>query len=120
MNDIKTFPHLDLYNFGEITFIAGTYKELYFNLYTGSGSPIDLTNTEVLWELSPFSYPSYRELVKTAESYNGYCLIKILSVNTLNLSGKFIHRLFISEINGYNYRLGQGLMNIAPAIGRSM
>lgn len=100
----------------EMQFIAGSYKELYFYVYTSASVPINLINQTARWILCPFSNQEYETLSKDGVCYNGYIKFSLLSTDTENLSGKYIQRAVLNDIPGYDYPLGRGIVNIIPAI----
>lgn len=114
---IKTFDNASVYNLSETTFIAGSYKELYFYLYSSGSIPLDTRRTAASWTLTPYDQPDYVILSKDGECYDGYFVIKLLSTDTIALSGKFIQKPLIIGSLGYDYRLEQGIVNIVPACG---
>ena len=111
----------------EITFIAGTYKELTFEVLDESGNPVDIHNFTYNWVLSPFGKPDSVSLSKPG-AFRTDCAdknrftITLESYDTANLSGKFIQQpvvLVESEVPNvpHEFRLGQGYINILSAIG---
>jgi hypothetical protein len=113
---IETFPNMTINSYRSIGFIAGGYKEFYFHAYTSASAPIDVTYLTGYWTLSPYSNPSFIVLAKYGRSEGNFFTISLLFEDTLNLSGKFIQQTMLlgSELN--NYRLGQGIIYIVPAI----
>jgi len=116
---IKTFPNLPVYNIGEITIIGSSYTRIRFKVTSQNGSPIDLTYMIPVWVLSPIEQQDYAVLAKNLTGHNGYFIVEILPVDTINLSGKYIQKPSITGVPDYDYKLGQGIINIIPAIGRS-
>lgn len=114
---ITTFTSNNVNTLAEVTFIGGTFRELYFHTYTSASTPIDLTYQPTLWVLSPYSQPDYISLSKSGVGYNGYFYVPLLSTDTIILSGKYIQKATILGVNGYTYKLGQGIINIIPAGG---
>jgi len=114
---METFSDVTVNVFPELTFIAGSYKELTFYLNSPSGSPIDVQYMNALWELSPYNISGYVSASKTAICSDGYCTVYLLSTDTDNLSGKYTQRLSITGVIGYENRIGQGSVNIIPRIG---
>ena len=115
---IHTFPN-NVYNLDEITFIAGSYKELYFYPYSSASVSLDARRTQASWLLTAYDEPDYVVLNKQAECYNGYFVVKLLSTDTINLRGRYIQKPLILGSLGYDYRLEQGIINIIPACGGS-
>ena len=114
---MKTFPNVITYNLEETTFIGGSYKELYIDLYTSGCSLIDTRNSIIYWTLSPYDQSDYIILSKSPVLYNGYFMIPLLSTDTIELSGKYIQKSSMVGTFGYGYNIGQGIINIIPAIG---
>lgn len=114
---MKTFSNVTINNLSEISFIAGSYKEIYFGLTLSSGSPLDISNISFVWLLCPYNEPDYIVLQKNA-TISGSCFaVSLLSTETENLSGKYIQMPMIDGYKSYDYRLGQGIVNIIPAGG---
>jgi hypothetical protein len=105
----------------EITFIAGTYKELTFDVYRASGSPIDISSWTYGWVLSPFGQPSVASVTKngifrTDCTDKNRFTIYLYSSDTSGLSGKYIQQPIITATADYEFRTGQGYINIIPAL----
>lgn len=113
----NTFPNVIVYNLTETTFIGGNYKELYIDLYTSGSHAIDTRNSTVFWTLSPYDCKDYTVLSKSPTLYNGYVMVPLMSIDTANLSGKYIQKASIAGSFGYSYNIGQGIINIIPALG---
>lgn len=113
---MKTFPNTIINNFSETTFIAGSYKEISFYVYTSGCSPLDLSSEVITWELSPYDNQRDVVLTKTATSYNGYVTVQLNSEDTENLSGKYIQHAKINTLSSKQYPLGRGVINIVPAV----
>lgn len=116
----NTFPNAIIYNFKETTFIAGTYKELYVDLYTSGSNIIDTRSSVAFWTLSPYDCRDYTILSKSPNLYDGYLMIPLLSTDTIGLlGGKYIQRVSMVGSFGYSYSIGQGIINILSANGGS-
>ena len=123
----NTINNFSIISLEEITFIAGTYKELTFEVLDESGNPVDIHNFTYNWVLSPFGKPDSVSLSKPG-AFRTDCAdknrftISLESYDTANLSGKFIQQpvvLVESEVPNvpHEFRLGQGYINILSAIG---
>lgn len=112
---ITTFPKLNINNFPELVFIAGSYKELLFFISLSNGSPVDLTYQQVLWTLSPYTNPDYIALSRYGSGVDKFTKISLYKEDTKNLVGKYIQRIVINSLKDiYEYKLGQGLVTILP------
>jgi hypothetical protein len=114
---INTFPNTIIYNLAETNFIAGCYKELYIDLYTSANNAIDVRNSIVIWTLSPYECGDYIILSKSPVLYSGYFMVPLFSTDTISLSGKYIQKASVAGSFGYAYNVGQGIINIIPALG---
>jgi len=113
----STFSNITINNLPEVTFIAGSYKELAFYLNTEEGVPIDVTYFDIEWNLRSFSDKSHVILTKKLTGNNGYCVAYLYSADTENVSGKCTQTLKISVMDGYVYNVAQGTINIIAKIG---
>jgi len=102
----------------EITFIAGTYKELVFDVYDNGGRAINMGAFTCEWYMSPFGQPSVISASANGvyQSDNRF-IVYLDSTVTSGLSGKYVHQPVIIGNPGYEYRPAQGHINIVPAIG---
>ena len=117
---MNTFTNVVVNTLTDVNFIAGSYKELYFYLFTSACAAIDISTLSVSWVLYPYNRPEYIALSKSATCYDGYAVIPLLSTDTVNLAGKYMQRVTLfTGVSGYNYELGQGVVNITAAIGRT-
>jgi len=117
---MNTFTNVVVNALTEVNFIAGSYKELYFYTFTSACAAIDISALSLSWVLYPYNCPEYIVLSKSASCYDGYGVVSLLSTDTINLAGKYMQRAtLISGIGGYNYELGQGIINITAGIGRT-
>lgn len=115
-----TFANLSITSLCEISFIAGSYRELSFDVYNASGSPVNVSTLTFEWLLSPFGQPNSVSLSKTGVSrvgdgYSNRFTVYLYSTDTINLSGKYIQQPVIISNPGYEFRMGQGYVNIIPA-----
>lgn len=113
-----TFPYMTIRNLPELTFIAGTYREISFHAYTSACVLINISNAEeCLWTLSPYSQPDYKILTKIGiTSASGFKII-LNSEDTYSLAGKFIQTASLQSAGDYRYKIAQGVVNILPSIG---
>ena len=117
---MNTFTKVVVNSLAEVDFIAGSYKELYFYIFTSACVAVDISSLSVSWVLYPYNRPEYIALSKSASCYDGYGVVPLLSSDTINLAGKYMQRAtLVSGVSGYNYELGQGIVNITAAIGRT-
>jgi len=117
---MNTFTNVVVNALTEVNFIAGSYKELYFYTFTSACAAINISNLSVSWVLYPYNHPEYIALSKSATCYDGYAVVPLLSTDTVDLGGKYMQRAtLLTGVSGYNYELGQGVLNITAAIGRT-
>lgn len=115
-----TFNSLSITSLCEVSFIGGTYKELTFDVFDASGTPIDISTFTCSWVLCPYGQPDYVALSKTGV-YDTTCTDKnrftvyLYSNDTIALSGKYVQQPIIVANPGYEFRLAQGYINIMPA-----
>lgn len=118
----ETFSSISTISLPEITFIGGTYKEIPFDVEDDLGNPIDISSGFTFeWVLSPFGQPTISSLVKTGVfdatiANKNRFIVYLYSYDTLNLSGKFIHQPIIIGNPGYEFRNGQGYINIISGL----
>lgn len=113
---MQTFSNITINSLREISFIAGSYKELYFHAFTSASASIDLTYCTAVWSLCPYDKQDFIAFHKHGFCENGFFTIYLTSIDTKFLSGKFIQKPTLIVSTGYEYRLGQGVVNIIPAI----
>lgn len=117
-NTISTFPNLNIYDLEELTFIGSSYRELNFHIYDVSGSLQDISQiSEAYWDLVPYGHTDYVALSKTGVINGTYFTIYLDDSDTQYLSGKYIQRPGLCILPGWEYKLGQGIINIIPRIG---
>lgn len=112
------FDDLSVNTLDQIKMIAGTEKTLEF-LVTNSGTAMDLSGATCTWFLAPLGVPNFVTLSKSgslAGSPNNQFNITLLSTDTSALSGKFIQQPVVTTVGGSQYRIGQGIITIIPAI----
>lgn len=117
----EAFSSIATVSLPEITFIGGTYKELPFDVVDNLGSPVDLTSFTFSWVLSPYGEPEISTLVKTgildtSVITNNRFIVYLYSYDTINLSGKYIHQPIVISTPGYEFRNGQGYINIISGL----
>jgi hypothetical protein len=115
---LQTFPNIEINQLSELTFIAGTYKELVFYVNDYQGNPLDVRYFNCTWTLNPYNDKTFTSLQKSAQCFNGYFVIYLTANDTKNLSGKFSQIGKIYIIESYAYNIAQGVVNILPKLGR--
>jgi hypothetical protein len=120
-SSIPTLSSINTISLEEKTFIAGTYQELPFDYFDSLGNPINISTFTCSWVLSPFGQPNSVTITKTGEYQSGYALhnrfiVKLLSTDTISLSGKYVQQPILTGNPGYEFRMGQGYVNIISAI----
>ena len=119
---LPTFSSLTVNTLTEFSFIAGSYQELNFDIFTTTGSPVNITTASCSWSLSPYGQPDYPVLTKSGSvvvsgsSVNRF-KIALTSNDTISLYGKFVQQPVIISVPGYEYRSDQGIVTIIPRIG---
>jgi len=121
---VETYSNLTVNNLAEISFIAGNYYELLFDIYSGTGSPIDVSSASCIWTLAPFGQPDTATLTVTGSqlvagsSVNRF-RVKVWPDDTKTLSGKYIQQPVFISVPGAEYRPCQGVIYIKPQIPSS-
>ena len=118
----SVYTNFNVYGLEEAAFIAGSYKELYFDVYNTNGSPINITTASIVWNLCPYGDPSYIALSVAGSpvvsgSVNYQFVVVLSSDDTENLGGKYIQQPVIESIPGEKYIPSQGIITIMPKIG---
>ncbi|MCK9436688.1 MAG: hypothetical protein M0Q12_05715 [Synergistaceae bacterium] len=121
MTTIPTLSNININSLDEKTFIAGTYQELPFDVFDSYGNPINISTFTCTWVLSPFGQPNTVSLSKTGEYQAGYAthnrfIVCLYSTDTASLSGKYVQQPIVTGNPGYEFRMGQGYVNIIDAI----
>ncbi len=117
-----TLSSISVNTLAEETFIAGTYKEISFDAYDVDGNAVDMSTFTCTWVLSPFGKPDIVSLSKSCTfrtdvaDKNRFTLY-LPSTDTASLSGKYVQQPVITGNPGYEFRLGQGYVNILAANG---
>lgn len=114
---MQTIPCVNFNELAEMTVIAGSYKELFFYVYTSGSIPVNLSGTNTNWNLTPYEQTNYIALTKTGINSTGYFKIVLNSADTINLRGKYIQEVYIQGASGYEYRPARGVINFIPALG---
>lgn len=117
----ETFSSISTISLPELTFIGGTYKELPFDVYDASGSPVDISSFTYSWVLSPFGKPEISSLVKagvfdTTIANKNRFIVYLYSNETIGLVGKYVHQPIIIGNPGYEFRRAQGYINIIAGL----
>lgn len=101
----------------EFGFIAGTSFTLNYNIYESNGTvPLDMGGGSFKIRLSPYGQ-TYAILEKEGTITGiGTAEVVLDSVDTAQLSGKYIQQPIITSFSGESYIPGQGVILIIPAI----
>ena len=105
----------------DMSFIGGTDKILEFTCYDDDGvTLLTITSGDVEWRLCPFGEFDVQTLEKTGTitTANKFT-ITLTAADTVNLSGKFIQQVFVTDFFGKTFVPGQGIVLISPAIASS-
>ena len=116
-----TFSAFEINDLTEFSFIAGAYQELYFDVYTASGSPVDITSASCLLVISKYGDQSNLILQVTGSpvvsgSVLNQFVAEIQTDDTKSFYGKYIFQPVIQAADGTEYRPSQGIMTIIPRI----
>ena len=114
---IKTFPNTIIYDLDPIIFIGSSYKEISFYINCTSCGALDISNATARWDLVPYDNKSYVALSKVGTISGTYFTVYLTNTDTKYLKGKYIQRPVLISLPGYEYRLGQGIVDIIPRIG---
>jgi hypothetical protein len=119
---LDTFNAFSNMALSEISFIGGTYKEISYDIFDENGNAVDISSFTCTWALSPYGNPNGLALLKTGIYKTDWSLhnrftVYLYSTDTVNLSGKYIQQPVLMGNPGYEFRLGQGVINIIPASG---
>lgn len=110
--------YLDVNTLEEISFIAGSEYVLEFNVYDEFGSPIDISSSTVTWRMSYYGQPDYAVLDKSGSiTDTSKFEVVLLTSDTEDISGKFVHQPIIEDFDGSQFRPAQGVITIIPKIG---
>ena len=117
----NTLSSISINSLEEKTFIAGTYQELPFDYFDSNNNPINISTFTCSWVLSRLGEPNTVILTKTGEYQASYALhnrfiVKLLSTDTIGLSGKYVQQPILTGNPGYEFRMGQGNVTIIDAI----
>lgn len=101
----------------EFGFIAGSPFTLNFNVYEQDGvTPLDMSGASFKWTLTPYGQ-SYNVLEKTGSITGvGTAEVQLDTVDTEELSGKYIQQPVIVSFSNEEYRPGQGVILVIPRI----
>lgn len=110
--------YLSVNGLEEFSFIGGSEYVLEFNVFDENGAEVDITSATVSWKMSYYGQPDYAVLTKAGSitDTNSFEVV-ILSTDTQELSGKFIHQPIVVDFDGSEFRPSQGVITILPRIG---
>lgn len=102
---------------GEFALIAGTSETLEFYYYYSDGTPLDLESATAKWRLCRVGQPDVAVLDLPCDIFNGNgVVVKLDSVHTQNLSGKYIQQPVLIDYSGEEYVFQQGVITFIPKI----
>jgi hypothetical protein len=112
-------PYYQINNLEETLFIAGNEVTFWFAVTDENNQPIDLSSTDCSWVMCQHGDPDHAILVKTGvisalEPHK--FSIKLNSVDTIDLGGRYLHQPIVVDLNGSVFRPGQGNIVVVPAI----
>lgn len=111
-----TLEYSDVYALAEMSFIAGNDYTLFFKITDENGNPGNVSGASFVWYLADFDQRAEPQLTYPGEIIAADEIkVVIPSEDTLNLSGRFVQQISISE-SGKQYRPLQGIVVILPAI----
>ena len=130
---------LNPYNLPTISFAAGESQTWFFDLSTQGGDTFDSANEYLIeFALANHSYRNYDgvpELYFSSEeqSANGSYIspvveagsshqikVKLMSLDTINLEGKYIYQVYMSDVDNNSEPIGQGFLYITHNLLRGM
>jgi len=116
------FSSFSINNLSEISLIGGTYKELHFDVYSESGSPVDITGYTYKWLAYPYGQPDAIAISKTgvsraSDGFINRFTVYLSSLDTVSLSGKYVQQPVVVVADGIEFRVGQGNIIIIPGAG---
>jgi hypothetical protein len=116
-----TYSRFTINDLDEFSFIAGAYQEIFFDVYTSAGSPVDITSASCLMVVSKYGDQSNSILqISGSPVVSGSVLnqfvVELESSDTKELSGKYIYQPVIQVLSGDEYRPSQGIVTIIPRI----
>lgn len=91
----------------EFSFIGGTTFEMDFVFYE-DGVPLSLIGYAFVWKMSPYGNKSTTTLEKNGTVLpedDTICRVTLDSIDTENLSGKFVHQISYSDLLGNNPKI---------------
>jgi hypothetical protein len=98
-------------------FIAGTDKTLTFTAYQDNGLDLlDISTGSAKWLLCRYGDYETTVLEKSGSMSTNSFTITLDAADTILLSGKFIQQITIIDTAGNEFRPGQGIVFISPAI----
>lgn len=109
----------NIYALEEFAFIAGTEYTLQYTVYEDNGVvPLDISSGTAKLYLCPYGQPDYVAVEKNGvlSITTGVFTVTLSSIDTRELSGKYIQQPVIYDFAGTEYRLGQGTVTILPRI----
>lgn len=117
----NTYSAFTINDLAEFSFIAGAYQELYFDVYTASGSPVDITSASCLLVISQYGDQGNLILQITgspvvAGSVLNQFVAELLTADTKDLYGKYVFQPVVQAADGTEHRPSQGLVTIIPRI----
>lgn len=117
----NTFTSFTITSLCEISFIAGTYRELTFDVYDATNNPVDISSGYTFkWVLSPYGSPNVTSLSKDgtyiATTDKNRFIVYLYSTDTVSLSGKYVQQPIIIIDDDHQFRMGQGYVIIVSTV----
>ena len=109
-----TVNYLTINSLEEISFIGGTEYTLEYVVYDQSGALANITGATCSAIIAEYGSPdallTYSGTITSSSTFE----VVILSADTINLNGKYIHQPIVVE-SGKTYRSQQGVIDIGLA-----
>jgi len=108
----------NLNNIAETSFVAGSDQVWTFTCYNTDGATLlDITSGSVTWYLCPYGEPSIITLQKSGYIVTNHTFtVTLTATDTIDLDGKYLQQVSVTDYSGNTFRPGQGIVIVVPAI----
>lgn len=113
---------LPLPNMHDVEFISGSTQTFRFVIFDKEcGNPIDLTSTDITINWIIFPYHNAKSVVYTKTNKKAdeikvvdrnQIVVSLKSIETARLSGKYVHRIIITDNMGNNHIPSEGYITV--------
>lgn len=113
-----TTSYQEINSMEEFSFVGGNFFEITFSAFDSDGSPVDLSTSSLVWNMSYYGQPDTNilSLPGVVQVETNVAVVTIESSDTESLSGKFAHQLVITDFDGDVFIPSQGIITIIPKI----